>query len=176
MNVDVERDFSAFFSQERERLLQMSWAITLDREQARDVVQETMARAWSRWDELGVEPANPAAWCRTVALNLIRSQWRRDRTERAAPRSAVPAVELAPEDRDLIRALHRLSDRQRTAVALHHLADLSVARVAELMEISESSVKEHLQRGRSRLEAELGAASPPAPPARDDNEQMEVPR
>lgn len=171
MNVDVERDFSAFFGSERDGLLQMCWAITLDRELARDVAQETFARAWRNWDELCVATANPAAWCRTVALNLIRSHWRRARTERQAPQHLPPTAELQAEDRDLIRALHRLSDRQRTAVVLHHLADLSVARVAELMEITESSVKEHLQRGRTRLAATLEPAATDAAPT---NDQLEV--
>jgi RNA polymerase sigma-70 factor (ECF subfamily) len=167
MDADVGQDFSSFFRSERDGLLQMCWAITLDREIGRDVAQETFARAWRHWDELSAEGANPAAWCRTVALNLIRSQWRRTRTERETPHARIPAAELQPEDRDLIRALHRLSDRQRTAVVLHHLGDLSVTRVAELMEITESSVKEHLQRGRARLAADLGGASNDAAPSND---------
>jgi len=155
MNARVEREFSEFFRSERDGLLQMCWGVTLDREQARDVAQETLARAWRAWPELSTGESNPAAWCRTVALNLIRSQWRRARTERQAPRPVAGVAELEPEDLDLIRALHRLSARQREAVVLHHLLDLSVAQVAAQMEITESSVKEHLQRGRAQLEQRL---------------------
>jgi RNA polymerase sigma-70 factor (ECF subfamily) len=151
----AEASFRRFFRAERDGLLQMCWAVTLDRELARDVAQETMARAWSSWGELSTDGSRPAAWCRTVALNLIRSHWRRLRTERSTRPPAVQPVELDAADMDLIRALHRLSDRQREAVVLHHLVDLPVHEVATAMGISASSVKEHLQRGRAQLERRL---------------------
>ena len=53
------------------------------------------------------------------------------------------------------RALRALPDRQRVAVALHYLADLSVADVAAAMGISEGAVKTHLHRARSQLAVSL---------------------
>jgi DNA-directed RNA polymerase specialized sigma24 family protein len=40
-------------------------------------------------------------------------------------------------------------------VVLHHLLDLPVHRCAELMGLADSTVKEHLQRGRAQLERHL---------------------
>ena len=168
MNRSERLDFTEFFAAESAPLLRMCWALTLDREQARDVAQETMARAWRDWDRLGhvdpevAEDAGPRSWCRAVALNLVRGNWRRRRTELAyVPPVAEPAG-LAAADLDLRDALGKLSVRQREAVVLHHLLDLSVATCAELMGLGESTVKEHLQRGRTQLSALLGvhAAGP----------------
>ena len=157
----AEVTFRAFFEAERDGLLQLCWAVTLERELARDIAQETMARAWRAWDELSAEGSRPAAWCRTVALKLVRSHWRRVRTERGAVTEVGDPAELDVADLDLIDALRELSARQREAIVLHHLVDLPVHEVAGVMGIGASSVKEHLQRGRSRLERRLAPARVP---------------
>jgi RNA polymerase sigma-70 factor (ECF subfamily) len=147
-------DFEEFFGVEHDPLLRMCWAVTLDREQARDVAQEAMCRAYERWDSLS--GSNPAGWCHTVALNLIRSDWRRRQTARRTVVELRPSSDEVVNDPDLIAALARLSDRQREAVVLHYLLDLDVAACAERMGVSESSVKVHLHRGRVHLETLLG--------------------
>lgn len=52
---------------------------------------------------------------------------------------------------DLQRALLRLTKRQRDAVVLRYIADLSEADVAALLGCSPGTVKSHLNRGTSRL-------------------------
>lgn len=149
--------FDEFFTREHDPLLRMCWAMVTDRELARDVAQETMCRAYERWDTVTAPGSNPAAWCHTVALNLIRSDWRRHRTAATARMPVVTIHEDPPlSDPDLVHALRALAPRQREAVVLHHLLDLDVAGCAKAMEITESSVKAHLQRGRSNLEQLLG--------------------
>lgn len=172
MNQAVTADFTEFFESEAEPLLRMCWALTLDRELAQDVTQETMTRAWRDWDRLGMleraagpttssaEPARdqlPRAWCRTVALNLIRGNWRRQQTERSARLAPPEPAGLDASDLDLRDALAELSDRQREAVVLHHLLDLPVRQCAEVLGVGESTVKAHLQRGRAQLLLRLDA-------------------
>ena len=55
----------------------------------------------------------------------------------------------------MIEALRRLPEAQREAVALHHLADLPVAEIAELLGVPEGTVKSRLMRGREALAALL---------------------
>jgi RNA polymerase sigma-70 factor (ECF subfamily) len=158
--VTTERvEFDSFFRDEQAALLRYCWGLTTDREAARDVAQEAMARAWRDWAT--IEGTRPAAWIRTVALNLVRSDWRRSR-----PRTVVhlrPEQIDHPVDPDLVAALRALPDRQREAVVLHHLGDLRVEDCAAAMELAVPTVKAHLQRGRARL-AELLA----------DDEHVEV--
>jgi len=144
-------DFDSFFRAEHGPLLRYCWGLTLERERARDTAQEAMARAWREWDRIG--GGRPAAWVRTVALNLVRSDWRR--SQGANGSLAMPSLDTtAAVDVDLVAAMRELPERQREAVVLHHLGDLSVADCAEVMGVAATSVKAHLQRGRARL-AEL---------------------
>ena len=124
-------------------------------------------RAYARWTRVRRYDA-PAAWVRKVALNrsldLLRSdQRRRTREERTAELDG-PAREWSrPDigtdlDGDLHAALAALPERQRMAVALHYVADMSVRDVADAMGISEGAVKFNLHQGRARL-AEILATS-----------------
>jgi RNA polymerase sigma-70 factor, ECF subfamily len=65
-----------------------------------------------------------------------------------------PQEELRPPEAgllDLRLALDSLPQRQRVAVVLFYLADLSVKEVAAAMGVSEGSVNKHLHRGRETL-------------------------
>jgi DNA-directed RNA polymerase specialized sigma24 family protein len=146
-------DFDDFFRCEQDALLRYCWLLTLEREEASDIAQETMARAWSSWPQISAAGSNPAAWTRTVAGNLARSRWRRLRL--AAIRgggdrsTAAPAVPLA--DPSLAGALARLSPRQRQVVVLRYWADLRLADCATEMGVTVGAAKQHLARAHDRL-------------------------
>lgn len=138
------------------RLVSQVYALTGDFTEAQDVVHEAFARALAqpkRFRHLD----NPEAWLRTVAVNLARSHGRRrailDRLVRSGrvdrPGRTVPG--LSPDHVALVGALQRLPTPVREAVVLHHLADLPVGEVAEVLGCSTSAVKMRLQRGRSAL-------------------------
>lgn len=162
------RDFGEFFSCEHERLLHYCWGLTVDADQAAEVASEAMARAYVSWGDLSGWEARPEAWVRTVALNLVRSRWRRDATAAAHPvAGSLAAVdcdgaEQLARDLDLEAALRALPGRQREAVVLHHLLDMSVLDCAEVMGVSEPTVKAHLQRGRAALAVALADVTAPA--------------
>ena len=146
----VERDrssFDRFFREEQAALLRYCWGLTTDRDAARDIAQEAMTRAWKAWAQ--PDGTRPAAWIRTVALNLVRSNWRAARPATVA--ATQPAQVDQPVDADLVAALRALPERQREAVVLHHLGDLSVEYCAVAMGVAVPTVKAHLQRGRARL-------------------------
>ena len=54
-------------------------------------------------------------------------------------------------DVDLLEAVAALPPRQRAAVALYYLEDRPVDEIADLMEVSVSTVKQHLFQARGRL-------------------------
>lgn len=103
---------------------------------AEDAWAETFLAALEAWPRLA-DDANVEAWLVTIAhrkaLDVIRSRQRR----------AVPVDELpervstlgVPEqkDHDLWAALAGLPDKQRQAVAYHHLGGLPYAEVAGLL-------------------------------------------
>jgi len=65
----------------------------------------------------------------------------------------VPPLDAA--ETDLVAALRRLPLRQREAIVLHHLADLSVQAVAAQLVLPDGTVKSLLSRGRATLAREL---------------------
>jgi RNA polymerase sigma factor (sigma-70 family) len=154
-------EFVEFFERTGPGLVRLCFLTTLDREAAADAAQEALSRAWRDWARVGVPPSDPAAWTRTVALNLCRNRWRGlARQARLAPRAyTVDSRTDELPDVDLQRALRRLPVRQREAIVLHYWADLGVDACAAAMGVSPGSVKQHLSRARQRLAADLGTAS-----------------
>lgn len=117
-----------------------------------DLVQgtlERMARALSR-----STPDDPWAYAVRVATNLNIDRIRKARREnvRARVDPSTPLVSLPDELNPwLWAALRRLTPRQRTALALRYLDDLSISQIADLMSTSEGTVRTHLSRGGERL-------------------------
>jgi RNA polymerase sigma-70 factor (ECF subfamily) len=119
-----------------------------------DVVQEALLRAWRRRETFDPDRGTVRAWL--VAILLDRARRYRLRSLRLVPQVATEAVEAPSADRiDVERAVARLPRRQREVITLYYLADLTVAEVAAVLRISESSVKTHLGAARSALRARL---------------------
>ena len=59
-------------------------------------------------------------------------------------------------DPDVARAVAALAPMQRAAVVLYYWEDRPVAEIARVLEVSESTVKQHLHRARHRLAELLG--------------------
>lgn len=153
-------DFEAFCVGQNPRLIRMLTLFCGDAELARDLTQETLARTWVHWRKVR-KMDRPDLWAKRVALNLATSQFRRRRTERIVLGrfSTGAMLEHLDEggDRLVIRAaLMRLSERQRTAVLLRYLEDLSVEQTAELMSCSAGTVKKLTARGLVGLRAWVG--------------------
>jgi RNA polymerase sigma-70 factor (sigma-E family) len=136
----------------------VSFRILGDRQDAEDLTQEALARAYARWSRIG---PYDEAWITRVttnlALGLVRTQQRRRRhrpepTERGADPGAVVAQRA-----ELVSVLRRLSARQREVVALRYLADLPEAEVAAALGCSVGTVKQHASRGLAALRAALAA-------------------
>ena len=85
----------------------------------------------------------------------IKQEGRRRKGAALVPAWSADRPEAAV-DVDLQRAIAALSEGQRRAVVLHHLVDLPVDQVAEVLGISPGTVKTHLHRGRARLAEVLG--------------------
>ena len=126
-------------------------------EDAQDLCQETLTRAWRSWDEVS-RAASPSAWLVTVAERLVIDGWRRE-AYAARRRPLVPLQVPAPDpDESLVlrTALLALGPEVRAAVVLHYLEDWPIDRIARTSGVTTSSVKSRLHRGRAALAHELG--------------------
>ncbi len=157
--VDDRDSFEEFFRSERRALLRLAWSLTGRRDLAEEAVQEVMVTVHQRWSKISTYD-RPGAFARRVLLNDLISTARRQRAEqRANARSqrgrvqTEPAVE--PPDPIVWEALRALPERQAQAVALHYLDDLPLAEIADVLGVTEGTVKVHLHRGRLALAERL---------------------
>ena len=147
-------EFDAFYAASSPRLLAQVFAMTGDLGEAEDALQEAYIRAWQHWPKIGGY-ANLEGWVRSVAFKRCVNSWWKTKNrlvahERAADRRD-GVDELGPDLLALVQALRQVPEKQRHALVLHYLADLSVEQVAQELEISVGTVKSRLSRGRAAL-------------------------
>ncbi len=141
-------------------LLAAARVITLDTEEAQDLVQTTFEIAIRRIDGLR-EPRAMRAWLLTIqareAFRVVRRLRRLMSLDGHVTEITVPGADLAGRA-DMRAALARLPRRIRAAIALHYLAGLTVPETARAMGVSENTVKSQLKTGLERLREDLGDA------------------
>ena len=136
------------------RAFRLARRIVGDEAAAEDVAAEALARAYSQWPRVSGLPHGDA-WVLRVASNLAIDHVRRHPPQ-AQVTSSIGAEELVTLRMALVAALVSLPRRQRQAVTLRYLGELSEAEVASVLGISAGSVKTHVHRGLASLRARLG--------------------
>jgi len=133
-----------------------------DREDAADVAQEAVARVALRWERVEDHPAALAAKIAAGrAIDLWRRRQRARRAGRGGPSTLDSPGEAVVDDRaELVVALRRLPPRQRDAVVLRYLADLSESDTARALGCSPGTVKQHTSRGLGSLRSALATTTP----------------
>lgn len=93
--------FDDFYTGTVRRLTSQLHAMTGDRAEAEDAVQEAFARAWQHWGRVSGY-ADPEAWVRTVAFRISVSSWRKAMSRSAAQRRRGAAGELPGVNPDYV--------------------------------------------------------------------------
>jgi len=145
--------FDEFYAASVRRLTSQLYAMTGDRSEAEDAVQEAFARAWQHWGRVSGYD-DPEGWVRTVACRISVSSWRKSVNRSSAQRRqgvGADAPGLSPDYVAIIAALRQIPVAQRQAIVLHHLVGLSVEEIARQGRIPAGTVKARLARGRRAL-------------------------
>ncbi|HEU4719744.1 MAG TPA: sigma-70 family RNA polymerase sigma factor [Gemmatimonadaceae bacterium] len=148
-----------------------SFALKLSRarDEAEDLVSDTVLRAFERWEQYRLG-TNIRAWLFTILYHLFVSRKRRigarevpesDAGPGRATRDAVGDAD--PEgtfydsflDDEIVRAIDALPEEYRTAVVLSDIQELRYAEIAKILGIPEGTVKSRLFRGRRLLQRKL---------------------
>ena len=122
---------------------------------AEDLVQESLARAFTQAAQAHSPIANPRAWLFRVATNAYVDNYRRqapvlvDALEQVAPAAADP-VEVRDAWAELVTLL---PPQERAALALKDLFGFTLVEVADVLRTSVGAVKAALHRGRGRLDS-----------------------
>ncbi|MFV2039777.1 MAG: RNA polymerase sigma factor [Acidimicrobiales bacterium] len=165
-------DFDAFFEANYAPIVRSLTAAFGNEAAVDEAVQDAFIRAYARWRRVGGYDV-PAAWVRRVAINRLhdgrRATDRRERAEQAAwQQSGTDNSVTRSRAGTMVDMIETLAPRQRIAMALYYVEDLSVREIAKSMHISEGAVKAHLSQGRANLAqtTEL-QVSPPSAEASD---------
>jgi RNA polymerase sigma-70 factor (ECF subfamily) len=151
-------DFEVFFEQHNERLFRALWLLTRNRQETEEVTQDAFLRLWERWDKVIGGP-DPIAYLYRTAMNVWRSRRRR---AAVAARRVIHHIqgddEIAEvEERDaVVRALAPLPPRQRAAIVLMDVLDLSSERAGEVLGIRPVTVRVLAARARGALAKDMG--------------------
>lgn len=147
------------FDSHQNRLFHLALRLCSDREEARDLVQETFLRAARHPGSVAGEP-----WLVRTLVNLCRDRYRR-LAVRSKARGELMREEMTregreerahPEETHVARAtvkaaLARLAPRRRAAIVLHELEGRPVRDVARLLGVTEVTVRWHLLAARREL-------------------------
>jgi RNA polymerase sigma-70 factor (sigma-E family) len=149
------------FSERYSSLVGLARLLLDERSQAEEVVQEAFAKTLEAWPRLR-NVDDPFPYVRRAVVNLSRSGLRRRGVARRRVLEAVPdavpadvAVMASESRREVIAALKTLPQRQREVVVLRYFDECSTEETADVLGISEGSVKTHLHRALAALEKSL---------------------
>jgi RNA polymerase sigma-70 factor (ECF subfamily) len=125
------------------------------RQNAEDIVQDALARAWVKRDDFDPERGTFGAWLMAITADQAYKTWRGNfRRNRPIP-SQAESDATSDELIDLERSIGGLPARQRLAVDCYYFAGLSVAETASVMRCSEGTVKSTLSDARTALRNKL---------------------
>jgi RNA polymerase sigma-70 factor (ECF subfamily) len=139
------------------RLVALVTVVAQSQSEAEEAVQEAFVRALG---PIGHRAAirDPEGWLYRVAVNVVRTRRRRRENWRRIARLLGRGEPTRSGDGEaaesrivLWAALRRLPERQREALALHYLADLSLEQIAARTGAPVGTVKARLSRGRNGL-------------------------
>ncbi len=159
----------ALFTPLQSRLERYIVQLVGNREDATDVLQDTVLAAWQHFDTLR-DNSSFGAYVYTIASNMVKRRHRKaklfarwndeyDETLEAATPSPERSVDIA-----LIKsALAELPLAAREAILLHDLQGLSIEEVRKIQGGTISAVKVRLMRARRQLAKKLGVDSTPSP-------------
>lgn len=127
-----------------------------------DMVQETFLRAYKGLRRL-TDASSFGPYLLQIARNLCVDRLRRQhrRTQSLDEVELEPELPPSHDDTDerlaaLRRVVGRLPEAMREALLLFYFEQMSYARMAELLGITEAAVNQRLSRARAQLRAQLG--------------------
>jgi len=132
----------------------------VDRATAEEATAEAFLLAHNRWERVG-GMENPTGWVAVVAIRSARRAARRQRRLRIREgelrRPGVDGVEQQhrAEYEELWFAVKSLSERQRRAIVLRYVEDLTQDEIARRMDIRPGTVAATLSQARTKLKETL---------------------
>lgn len=142
-------------------LYRLALRITLSREEAEDVVQDTLIKVWNRrddWQDIDSIEAFSLTICRNLSLDRMKKAGNDNRPigdeETGAPATGYDPYERIMQ-RDRVEQVKRIVDglpeKQKSCMQLRDFEGKSYKEIAEVLAISEEQVKINIFRARQAV-------------------------
>ncbi len=160
-----QREFLQLLNPVNDDLSRFVLALTRNREDTKDIVSETLLRAYENFGKLN-SPQAFKSYLFTIANRIYKRKRFRSRLFGIFDEEVVlniPDNGVAPDrlsDVDMLySAIAKLPEAQQTAIILFEISGFSLEEIREIQGGSLSGVKSRLKRGREKLAELLGAKS-----------------
>ena len=185
LHIDGDPDaFGALFKKHKERL----WAVAIrtlgDPEEAADALQDAMVSAFRRASSFRGDSA-VTTWLHRIVVNACLDRMRRRAARPTASGQDEGALDALASGRplsdpsgttdtamDVMAALRRLVPEQQAALVLVDMLGYSIADAAQVLGVSEGTVKSRAARGRARLLPRLAHLRPGSVPSQENRNQV----
>lgn len=142
------------------RIYRQAYRMLRDQAEAEDVTQEAMLRLWKIAPEWRQDEAKVTTWLYRIVANLCTDRLRKRRPndsldQVAEPEDGADSVDESMQKKSrsdaLSDALDQLPERQKQAVVLRHLDELSNPEIAKIMDVGVGAVENLIARGKRAL-------------------------
>lgn len=151
-----DNEFVGFVLATQPHLLRLAFLVSGDWHRAQDIVQTALVKMYARWGSISRDGTLERYARRAVvnaAIDDRRRPWRRERPVPEVPDAANDAD--VPMSSTVVEALMSLAARQRAVVVLRYIEDLDLAQTAEVLGISQGTVKSQASKGIAALRKQL---------------------
>jgi RNA polymerase sigma-70 factor, ECF subfamily len=163
-----DASIEALVRQYESGVVKLAYSVLQDSIEAREVAQETFISALRSLRSYH-EQDSFKAWLFTIALNLSRSRLRKRHSLQRLKNTLTTLLHIdsqhQPHPEDIViqnekerliwQTLSAMDNRHRIPLVLRYYNDLSVAEIAQMLELPEGTIHSRLHIARERLRVEL---------------------
>ena len=144
----------------KNQLFRLALRITLSREEAEDIVQDTMIKVWDKryeWGSIDSIEAYSLRICRNLSLDRLKKRDNQNGSlEEEQPRQeplSTPQDRLVDQERLRIvkEIVNSLPEKQRTCMQLRDFEGKQYKEIASILGITEEQVKTNIVRARQTV-------------------------
>jgi len=148
--------FIELLQEEKVKLYKMAYIYMKNENDALDVVQETIARAYANIHTVKEEQYF-ATWLIRVLINTALEMIRKNQKIVPLLEQQLEQEQISTNDEklDLLQAIEQLEEKYKTVILLRYYRDLQIKEIADLIGCPEGTVKTNVHRGIQQLKKYL---------------------
>ena len=150
----------------KDKIFRLALRITLNRQEAEDIAQETLVRVWQKkdeWNEIENMESYCLTICRRLSLDYFRQQQLRTEKEKEVQEFHTSNFVSTPDDildqkqriALIQQSIEQLPEAQRTIIQLRDIEGLSYDEIAQITGFTDTQGKVYLHRARKKIRESL---------------------